>query len=83
MCGLLPGRTDLLSPAVMVNLLGDSWQENGAEPRWDVLMEAPNAHLHLYGKGEARPGRKMGHYTVLAQEVDAALEQALALKETL
>ncbi len=83
MCGLLPGRTELLSPVVMVNLLGDVWQPNGGEPNWDVLMEAPNAHLHLYGKKQARTGRKMGHYTVLASEVDAALEQARALKETL
>ncbi|GGY09654.1 5-(carboxyamino)imidazole ribonucleotide synthase [Paludibacterium paludis] len=83
MCGLLPGRTDLLSPAVMVNLLGDVWRDDGGEPRWDVLMEAPNAHLHLYGKAQARPGRKMGHFTVLASSVDDALEQAMALKETL
>jgi 5-(carboxyamino)imidazole ribonucleotide synthase len=83
LCGLLPGRPDLLSPAVMVNLLGDSWAENGGEPHWDVLMEAPNAHLHLYGKQQARPGRKMGHFTVLATDVEAALEQAQALRATL
>ena len=83
MCGLLPGRTDLLSPVVMVNLLGDVWKEDGAEPNWSVLMEAPNAHLHLYGKAQARPGRKMGHFTVLSAKVDDALEQAEALKGTL
>ncbi|WP_088965615.1 5-(carboxyamino)imidazole ribonucleotide synthase [Vogesella sp. LIG4] len=83
MCGLLPGKTELLSPIVMVNLLGDVWAEDGGEPNWAVLMEAPNAHLHLYGKKEARPGRKMGHYCVLAANVDAALEQARALKDTL
>lgn len=83
MCGLLPGKTDLLSPVVMVNLLGDVWKENGDEPYWDVLMEAPNAHLHLYGKTQARPGRKMGHFTVMAGNADDALEQARALKETL
>jgi len=83
MCGLLPGRTELLSPVVMVNLLGDVWREDGGEPLWDVLMEAPNAHLHLYGKKEARAGRKMGHFTVLAANVDDALDQARALKDTL
>lgn len=83
MCGLLPGRTDLLSPVVMVNLLGDVWKDDGGAPNWDVLMEAPNAHLHLYGKKVARPGRKMGHYTVLAASADEALEQARSLKDTL
>ncbi|MFC3532579.1 5-(carboxyamino)imidazole ribonucleotide synthase [Vogesella facilis] len=83
MCGLLPGKTELLSPVVMVNLLGDVWAEDGGEPNWAVLMEAPNAHLHLYGKKQARVGRKMGHYCVLADGVDDALEQARALKDTL
>ncbi|RMD01816.1 5-(carboxyamino)imidazole ribonucleotide synthase [Aquitalea palustris] len=83
MCGLLPGRTDLLSPVVMVNLLGDVWKEDGREPNWDVLAEAPNAQLHLYGKKQARPGRKMGHFNVMAATADEALEQAEALKDTL
>ncbi|POB00255.1 5-(carboxyamino)imidazole ribonucleotide synthase [Chromobacterium sinusclupearum] len=83
MCGLLPGRTDLLSPVVMVNLLGDVWKEGGGEPNWDVLVEAPNAQLHLYGKKTARPGRKMGHFNVMAASADEALEQARALKDTL
>lgn len=83
LCGLLPGRTDLLSPVVMVNLLGDVWKENGGEPNWDVLAEAPNAQLHLYGKKTARPGRKMGHFNVMAASADEALEQARALKDTL
>ncbi|XLM20858.1 5-(carboxyamino)imidazole ribonucleotide synthase [Chromobacterium piscinae] len=83
MCGLLPGRTDLLSPVVMVNLLGDVWKEGGGEPNWDVLVEVPNAQLHLYGKKPARPGRKMGHFNVMAASADEALEQARALKDTL
>ncbi|WP_374553646.1 5-(carboxyamino)imidazole ribonucleotide synthase [Aquitalea pelogenes] len=83
MCGLLPGRSDLLSPVVMVNLLGDVWKEDGGEPNWDVLAEAPNAQLHLYGKKQARPGRKMGHFNVMAATADEALEQAQALKDTL
>jgi len=83
MCGLYPGRPDLLRPVVMVNLLGDVWQDDGGEPNWEVLMQAPNAKLHLYGKAEARKGRKMGHYCVLGDTADAALEQAEALKDTL
>lgn len=83
MCGLLPGRTDLLSPVVMVNLLGDVWPEKGGEPNWAVLAEAPNVHLHSYGKKQARVGRKMAHYCVLAANVEDALEQARALKDTL
>ncbi|GGP23751.1 5-(carboxyamino)imidazole ribonucleotide synthase [Silvimonas iriomotensis] len=83
MCGLYPGRPDLLRPAVMVNLLGDTWGENNAEPHWEVLMTAPNTKLHLYGKKEARIGRKMGHFNVLADNADAALEQAMAIKDTL
>lgn len=67
----------------MVNLLGDVWPSTGGEPHWDVLMEAPNAHLHLYGKQHARPARKMGHFTVQGTSLPALLEQVEALKETL
>ncbi len=83
MCGLTPAQTDLLQPAVMVNLLGDVWGKNGEQPDWRVLLDAPNAKLHLYGKQEARPGRKMGHFTVLCDSAEHALEQAQAIKETL
>lgn len=83
MCNLYPGRTDLASPVVMVNLLGDVWGQDGSEPNWEVLMTAPNAKLHLYGKKEARPGRKMGHFNVLGETADKALEQARAIQETL
>jgi 5-(carboxyamino)imidazole ribonucleotide synthase len=81
MCGLPPGDTRLLSPTVMVNLLGDIWGDD--EPAWDILLSRPNVHLHLYGKKSARAGRKMGHYNVLAGDVEAALEQALALQQVL
>lgn len=83
MCGLHPGRSDLLSPVVMVNVLGDAWQSDGSPPDWRVLLQAPNAKLHEYGKSSARPGRKMAHFCVLAESAEAALEQALALQETL
>ncbi|MBS1154162.1 MAG: 5-(carboxyamino)imidazole ribonucleotide synthase [Proteobacteria bacterium] len=83
MCNLYPGKPDLVSPVVMVNLLGDVWGEDGSEPNWEVLMTAPNAKLHLYGKREARPGRKMGHFNVLNDTADHALQQARAIQETL
>ncbi len=83
MCNLYPGQPNLVSPVVMVNLLGDIWGDDGSEPNWEVLMTAPNAKLHLYGKKEARPGRKMGHYNVLGATADQALQQARAIQETL
>ena len=55
----------------MVNLLGDLWA-NG-EPHWAHVLRHPRAKLHLYGKAQARPGRKMGHYTVLADSAEEAL----------
>ena len=71
MCGLKPGDARLISPVVMVNLLGDLWY-----PDWQVLFAESTAKLHLYGKEEARPGRKMGHFNVLADDIDSAIETA-------
>jgi len=65
-------------PSVMVNLLGESWA--AGEPAWEKLLAHPRAKLHLYGKREARTGRKMGHYTVLGDAVEATLARALALR---
>jgi 5-(carboxyamino)imidazole ribonucleotide synthase len=73
LCGLPPADTRLLTPVVMVNLLGDVWQP---QPAWDRLLAHPGVQLHLYGKAEARPGRKMGHYNCLAPSLDAALALA-------
>jgi 5-(carboxyamino)imidazole ribonucleotide synthase len=81
LCGLPLGDTRLLSPAAMVNLLGEVW--HGGEPRWDAVFGCPEAKLHLYGKHEARAGRKMGHYTVLGESADAALAKALAVRSKL
>ncbi len=80
-CGLPLGDTALLSPVVMVNILGDAWAKG--EPRWDVLQSDPAVHLHLYGKSEARPGRKMGHFTVQAADAETALAKARELKAKL
>jgi len=71
MCGLRPGDTRLISPVVMVNMLGDLW-----DPDWKTLLAHPEIKLHLYGKKEARAGRKMGHFNVLADDVEQALAVA-------
>ncbi len=73
MCGLPPGDARLLSPVVMVNLLGDVWAKG---PPWEALLRRPGVKLHLYGKAQPRPGRKMGHYNCLAPTLEAALALA-------
>ena len=80
-CGLGLGSTAMTAPAIaMVNLLGDLWE--GGDPDWAVVLADPNAKLHLYGKSEARPGRKMGHLTVTARGTTAATARALELRAT-
>ena len=81
-CGLPLGDTALLRPAAMANLLGDLWPAGGA-PVWERLLAFRDVKLHLYGKTEARPGRKMGHLTALADTPEAALAQVLAAREAL
>ena len=81
LCGLPPGDTRLLTPVVMVNLLGDIWRDD--EPAWDALLTQDNVKLHLYGKKTARIGRKMGHFNVLSENVELALGQAERLKAML
>jgi 5-(carboxyamino)imidazole ribonucleotide synthase len=70
-CGLPLGSPAQLSPAAMINLLGDQW--NNAAPNWLAAAAFPNVKLHLYGKLAPRPSRKMGHLTALAAGVDQAL----------
>jgi 5-(carboxyamino)imidazole ribonucleotide synthase len=70
-CGLPLGSPRQLAPAAMANLLGDCWK-NG-EPDWAAALAVPGVSLLLYGKGEPRPGRKMGHLTALADSVDEAI----------
>ncbi|MBL80147.1 MAG: 5-(carboxyamino)imidazole ribonucleotide synthase [Nitrosomonadaceae bacterium] len=78
MCGLPLGNTEMHSAAVMVNILGDLWQKG--EPDWSHVLEQPSTKLHLYGKLEARPDRKMGHFTVLGKTTDMALSKAIEIK---
>ncbi|MDQ3469022.1 MAG: ATP-grasp domain-containing protein, partial [Actinomycetota bacterium] len=81
-CGQALGSTTMTTPAAaMVNLLGDSW--SGGEPDWSSILADPAARLHLYGKTTARPARKMGHVTVLADDADAAVARALDLRTRL
>ncbi len=70
-CGLPAGSSDLHTPVAMWNLLGDIWPED-AEPEWAAVLENELAKLHLYGKIEARPGRKMGHINCLGETLDDA-----------
>ena len=82
------GDTRQHTPAVMVNLLGDIWFDGPAaemprEPAWRAVLAEPRAKLHLYGKAEARRGRKMGHVTCLGATLDDAIGAARAVKRTL
>jgi 5-(carboxyamino)imidazole ribonucleotide synthase len=80
-CGLPLGSPRLLSPVVMVNILGDAW-ESGT-PDWSALLSDPDVRLHLYGKREPRPGRKMGHFCVAKPSLDDALRAAAAAEARL
>ena len=81
LCGYRPGKTDLASPAVMVNILGDAWK--GGMPDWSELLKNPGLFLHLYGKKEPRAGRKMGHFTCMGENIDTLLETATSLKKVI
>ncbi|MFI4904563.1 MAG: 5-(carboxyamino)imidazole ribonucleotide synthase [Burkholderiales bacterium] len=84
------GRTDAHSAAVMVNVLGDVWwagnagDNGGAQaPEWARVLAIPGAKLHLYGKSDARHGRKMGHVTCVAATQGEAIAAARAVKRVL
>ncbi len=81
LCDLPAGDTTLLSPVVMNNLLGNFW--NKCPPDWGHLLQYPTAKLHLYGKREARPGRKMGHINVLHKDIAQALHISQNIKAIL
>jgi 5-(carboxyamino)imidazole ribonucleotide synthase len=81
LCGLPLGSTELLRPAAMANLLGDLW--DAGEPDWASALSDPTVRLHLYGKHDARPRRKMGHLTALADAPDEALRVVLAARDAL
>lgn len=86
LAGLPLGNTRQHSPAVMVNLLGDLWfNENGEErePNWSGVLALPQAKLHLYGKEQARAGRKMGHITIVGSTAEEAFEAAQEVRDIL
>jgi 5-(carboxyamino)imidazole ribonucleotide synthase len=75
LCGLPLTQPRQHSPAIMLNLLGDLWFQHGSAeshpPAWAQVLALPGAHLHLYGKKEAKKGRKMGHLTLTGTNVEA------------
>jgi len=80
-CGLPLGSTEFYRPAAMANLLGDVWQ--GGEPQWAAALASPDTKLHLYGKAEPRPGRKMGHITAVGETAAAAAAAVRTARECL
>ncbi len=80
-CGLPLGSPQLLRPAAMANLLGDLWQSG--EPDWSAACAVPGVKLHLYGKRDPRPGRKMGHLTALATTTGEAVKLVKEAREAL
>ena len=81
LCSLPLGSTKLLTPVVMINLLGDLWSQG--EPDWREIFCHPQAKLHLYGKHSARPGRKMAHINCLGNTLDNAIATAEKIKASL
>lgn len=78
-CGLPFGDSKLLIPVVMTNMLGDLWINKSdvmSQPKWQSILENNSSKLHLYGKAEARKGRKMGHYCTMADSTEDAQKQA-------
>lgn len=80
-CGLPLGSTRLHRPAAMANLLGHLWQRG--TPRWSAALNDPEVKLHLYGKAEARVGRKMGHLNATGASVEEAVNRVREARERL
>jgi 5-(carboxyamino)imidazole ribonucleotide synthase len=80
-CGLPLGEVTQLAPAAMANLLGDLWTPG--EPNWSAAAAVPNVKIHLYGKLNARPGRKMGHLTAVSNNTESALADATRARKLL
>ena len=85
LCGLPMGDASLHTPAVMLNLMGDLWRGENKEtaPDWHAALKHAGAHLHLYGKRQARASRKMGHVTICDVDQATALAVALEIKRDL
>ena len=81
-CDLPLGDPRVLRPAAIANVFGDLWT-NGRPPDFAAALALPGVRLHLYGKGEPRPGRKMGHVSATADTPDDALDMALRARRAL
>jgi 5-(carboxyamino)imidazole ribonucleotide synthase len=81
-CGLPLGETDVVTPAAIVNLLGEVWLE-GREPNFAAALAVPGVRLHLYEKQVAKPGRKMGHLSAIGRTPEEAVERVLEAKAKL
>ena len=80
-CGLPLGSPEIPRPAAMANLLGDLWADG--EPNWAAACRFTDVKLHLYGKTDPRPGRKMGHLTAVARTVAEAQDRVIAARDAL
>lgn len=80
-CGLPLGSTEIIQPSAMANLLGEVWQKG--VPAWSKALEIDGVHLHLYGKTEPRPRRKMGHLTALAGTAEEAVARVTEARAAL
>jgi len=80
-CGLPLGAPEIPRPAAMANLLGDLWIDG--EPNWAAACRFPDVKLHLYGKTEPRPGRKMGHLTAVGATVNEAQDLVVGARDAL
>jgi 5-(carboxyamino)imidazole ribonucleotide synthase len=87
MTGMPLGDTRLLTPTIMLNILGDSWfvtdSEQASEPDWSSVLALPGVSLHLYGKAEARKARKMGHVNIVNDDIDKLYEIAQQVSDIL
>jgi 5-(carboxyamino)imidazole ribonucleotide synthase len=82
-CGLPLGSSAMHRPAAMANLLGDIWSNANGEPNWPAACAFPDVKLHLYGKLEPRPGRKMGHLTALNHDPEQAYQTVIKARDSL
>jgi 5-(carboxyamino)imidazole ribonucleotide synthase len=82
-CNLPLGDTSLITPAAIVNLLGEVWLDREGEPDFAAALAVPGVRLHLYEKHTPRPGRKMGHLSAVGSTANEALERVLEAKRRL
>ena len=80
-CGLALGSTELLRPAAMANLLGDLWSDGALN--WAAASRYSDVKIHLYGKTEPRPGRKMGHLTAMGRTAQEAQDRVVSARDAL